>query len=334
MKTNKKLQQAKLYQITNKENSLHDFVKSMLNRTLSMFEWSNLPDTIPRYVLERTLQLNGFAVILKYKNSLYVTTGSLNGQEKSPYNEPTRVQVTIPQLNLNQNLEINNNCVVIKNDDLMTGLLPTLEKHGTLLVENEITMLLNNFNDRIQTLISGGTDQTIQSANKYLDNIVNGNLTTVAESSFLNDLTVHNAQAQGKITFDDLISFHQYIKSDLLAELGINTNENMKKERLITSEIDNSNEQTYPFIDNMLLNRKEGIKMVNKLFNGNIAVDFANSWKDKADKRNTPTSSNQEIKKVKPTETVDNPEPEQKPENKETIETIQKEEKDEKKEDK
>lgn len=170
----------------------------------------------------------------------------------------------------------------------MTGLLPTLRKHGTLIVENEITMLLNSYNDRIGTLISGGSDQTINSANQYLNNIVDGNLVTVAESSFLNDLSVHNAQTGAKITFDDLTAYQQFLISDLYNELGINTNNNMKKERLITSEIDNNDQQTYPLIDAMYQNRIEGFTMVNKLFNGNIEVDYNSAWKDKAENRNTP----------------------------------------------
>lgn len=286
MKTDKK--QRQLYQITDKAQSLTDFINGVLNKTLNMFSYDNLPETLPRYIIEKFLQLNGYCVVFKYGGQLYATVGGLNGQEKSPYNLPTKVQVNIPALGINQNLEINKNCVLIKNDDLMTGLLPTLRKHGTLIVENEITMLLNDYNDRIQTLISGGTDQTINSANQYLNNIVDGNLVTVGESSFLNDLTVHNAQSSAKIDFADLTTYQQFLISDLYSELGINTNNNMKKERLITSEIDNNDQQTYPLIDSMYQNRLEGFTMVNKLFNGEIAVDYNSAWKDKAENRTTP----------------------------------------------
>ena len=111
MKTNKK--QAKLYQITNKENSLYDFTLSILNRTLGMFEYKNLPDTLPQVEIEKRLQTKGHATIYQYKNNLYVTTGSLNGQELSPYNEPTHVNINIPAFNLSQRLEIGKQCVVI-----------------------------------------------------------------------------------------------------------------------------------------------------------------------------------------------------------------------------
>src|SRR5699024_12213826 len=80
MKTEKK--QSKLYQITNKQNNLTDFVRGILNRTLGMFEYTNLPDTLPAVEIEKRLQLHGHATIFKYKGSLYVTTGSYCGMEK------------------------------------------------------------------------------------------------------------------------------------------------------------------------------------------------------------------------------------------------------------
>lgn len=355
MKTNKK--QVQLYQVTNKVNNLSDFINGVLNKTLNMFSYEGLPETLPRFIIEKFLQLNGYCVVFKYGGQLYATTGGLNGQEKSPYNLPTRVNVNVPALGISQNLEIGKNCVLIKNDDLMTGLLPTLRKHGTLIVENEITMLLNSYNDRIGTLISGGSDQTINSANQYLNNIVDGNLVTVAESSFLNDLSVHNAQTGAKITFDDLTTYQQFLVSDLYNELGINTNNNMKKERLITSEIDNNDQQTFPLVDAMFQNRLEGFTMVNKLFNGNIEVDYNSAWKDKAEDRNTPdeqekffngnsaaptepetenaVAEKQEPKEEpkeeqKPTNKVDEPTKEPKEEKEEKEEKAPKEEKEEK----
>lgn len=298
MKTNKK--QAKLYQITNKQNNLTDFVRGILNRTLGMFEYTGLPDSLPARELEKRLQLNGYATVFKNGSDLLVSTGSLIGQEKSPYNEPTKVIINVPQINFNKTLTINKDCVVIYNDDTMTGLLTTIRKHGTLLVENEITMLLNTYNDRISTIISGGTDQTINNANVFINNIIDGNLGVVAENNFLQDLKVQNNQQGTKITFDDLIEYQQYIKSDLYNELGLSSLNNMKKERMNMDEVNANNDNIYPLVDSMLRNRTEGIQMVNKLFNGEIKVDFSGTWKDKADNRNTPDQSEQSDQSEQP----------------------------------
>ena len=291
MKTSKKL--VNLYQITNKERNLYDYLRSIINRTLSMFEYENLPDTLKSSIMEDQLQENGYTVIFKYQNKLYSTVAGLSGREKSPYNEPTTAIINVPALNYNQTLTISKDCVLIKNDDLMVGLMPTILKHGTLSIENEITMLLADYNARIQTLISAGTDQTIQDAQNYINQIIDGNLSVVGESAFYQDLKTHNPSQNAKENFQDLIAYQQYIKSDLYNELGLSSLNNMKKERLITSEVDSESDQIFPLVDNMLRNRKEGINMVNKLFNGKISVDFGSTWKDKADNRNTPDQTKQ-----------------------------------------
>ena len=309
MKTNKKI--ANLYQITNKQQNLYDYLRSILNRTLSMFQYDNLPDTLKGSILEDQMQENGYTVIFEYQNKLYSAVAGLSGREKSPYNEPTTAIINIPALNFNQTLVINKECVLIKNDDLMVGLLPTILKHGTLAIENEITMLLADYNARIQTLISAGTDQTIQDAKNYINQIIDGNLSVIGESAFYQDLKTHNPSQNAKETFQDLVAYHQFIKSDLYNELGLSSLNNMKKERLITSEVDSESDQIYPLVDNMLRNRKEGFDMVNKLFNGKINVDFGSTWKDKAETRNTPDQTKQPVKPTEPAQQKQPAQPEQ-----------------------
>ena len=170
-------------------------------------------------------------------------------------------------------------------------------------------MLLNSYNDRIQSLITAGSDQSIAAANQYLNNIINGNLGTIAENSFLKDITVHNAQSTGKIDFSDLIQYQQYLKSDLYNMLGLSSLNNMKKERMNSLEVQANDDNVYPFVDSMLSNRKQGFEMVNKLFNGNIQVDFNGAWKDKAENR-TNSNANQVDEPVSQTQPDEPNEPE------------------------
>lgn len=61
----------------------------------------------------------------------------------------------------------------------------------------------------------------------------------------------------------------------------------------------------------MLRNRKDGVKMVNKLFNGKINVDFGSTWKDKAEQRNTPEQPTQQEQPEQPTQPTQPTQPEQ-----------------------
>ena len=64
-------------------------------------------------------------------------------------------------------------------------------------------------------------------------------------------------------------------------------------------EVNANNDNIFPYIDGMLRNRMEGLKMVNKLFNGNIEVDYSSTWKDKADNRNTPKEETNKVDEPK-----------------------------------
>ena len=51
-----------------------------------------------------------------------------------------------------------------------------------------------------------------------------------------------------------------------------------KKERLISSEVENGMNSIYPLVDNMMNCRKQAIDKINKKFNTNISVEFTSSW--------------------------------------------------------
>ena len=56
-----------MIELTDKHRQLKQFKDDLFNKTLTMFDWQNLPDTLPQVELEKLLQINGFAVIAEYK---------------------------------------------------------------------------------------------------------------------------------------------------------------------------------------------------------------------------------------------------------------------------
>ena len=146
----------------------------------------------------------------------------------------------------------------------------------------------------------------------------------IGENAFFNDLKTHNAQSAAKQDISQLIQLQQFYKSDLYNELGLSSLNNMKKERMNIDEVNANNDNIYPYVDGMLRNRMKGIDMVNKLFNGNINVDFSSTWKDKADNRNTPKEEPNKVDEPK-----QEPEPKQETKEETKVEPEQKEEKSE-----
>ena len=265
------------YDYLNKELNVRNHIKYMLNRSSMMFQYHNLPDTIPQRELELQLQANGFCVFVKVDGDYYVVNAGLGGVP-DVYNLPTEAVVSIPALKYNKTLKIDEECVVIPNDYLCVGLLPLYDKYSTLLNENEITMLLATVNKRVQNLLSANDDNTVSSAKQFIKDVFDGKLGVIAESKLFDSLKVNNSSTTAQVSMKDLFEFEQYLKASLYNEIGLSANFNMKRERLTSSEVEANTDNLYPFVDNMLISRRTALEKINELFDLDISVEFNSSW--------------------------------------------------------
>lgn len=262
--------------LTDKKGLLKQFKENQLNKSLTMFEWQNLPDTLPMVELEKMLQINGYAIIAKYKGDVYAFNGGFSGQD--PYNRPTKVIINNPALKLNTTYTINEDCIVIKNDDMKQGLIKIYEYFGQRLIENQITMLMTDYNLRMPFTISSSDDQTTQSAKDYLNKIIDGSLGVIGEQKLFKALSVTPTNTKQTATFSDLYGYQQFIIAQLNNTIGLATNNNMKRERLTTNEIEVNKNASYPLVDNMLRNRQQAVEQINEMFGLDITVGYSSIW--------------------------------------------------------
>lgn len=266
-----------MIQLTDKHKLLKQFKSNQLNKSLTMFEWSNLPETIPQVELEKMLQINGYAVIAEYQGKLYAFQAGFSGQD--PYNQPTKALVNNPALKNNTTYTIGKDCIVIKNDDMKQGLNGIYEYYGQRLIENQITMLMTDYNLRMPFTISSSDDQTTQSAKMYLKKIIDGSLGVIGEQKLFKALSVTPTNSKQTATFADLYGYQQFIIAQLNNTIGLATNNNMKRERLTTNEIEVNKNASYPLVDNMLKNRQQAVDAINEMFNTDISVKYGSIWR-------------------------------------------------------
>lgn len=279
-----------MIQLTDKHKLLKQFKNNQLNKSLTMFEWSNLPDTIPAVELEKMLQINGYAVLAEYQGKLYAFQAGFSGQD--PYNQPTKAIVNNPALKNNTTYTIGEDCIVIKNDDMKQGLNGIYEYYGQRLIENQITMLMTDYNLRMPFTISSSDDQTTQSAKMYLKKIIDGSLGVIGEQKLFKALSVTPTNSKQTATFADLYGYQQFIIAQLNNTIGLATNNNMKRERLTTNEIEVNKNASYPLVDNMLKNRQQAVDAINEMFNTDISVEYSSIWRGINDNSDNSISDN------------------------------------------
>lgn len=249
----------------------------MLAKTLSMFEWENLPDTMPYKELEKLLQVNGFAFITKVNGELYAFNGGLGGTP-DVYGNPTEIVISNPALNFNKTLDLKKDGVLISNDDFQLGLIPLFNRYNTFLVENDINMMMYGYNSRTQKLISASDDKTKQSAQLAVKKAIDGDIEVIGESVIFDGIKVHSGANASGVSITNLTEFHQYIKASLYNEIGLSANFNMKRERLTAGEIEVGDDSNYPFVYNMLKCRVKAMELLNEMYNLEINVDFGSVW--------------------------------------------------------
>ena len=268
--------------VKDKNALINHYVKSMLAQTVEMFEYGNLPETIPQKELEILHQINGFAIWKNVNGKLYVFHGGLGGV-LNEYYHPTRAIVNNPYLNFNADMVIGKDCIVTFNNKLRESLIPLMNKYAVLCAETDISIRFATINARIPFLVGANDDNTRDSVKDVFDKIWDGKefgiilnkrlLESNKESTFT---TEFGSRSQN--TIKDLIELKQYLKSSWYLDLGIQSNYNMKRESLNSNETTMDEDVLLPLIDDMLESRKNGIEEVNKMFGTNITVKLSSSW--------------------------------------------------------
>lgn len=265
-----------LYKPNDKLNNINNLIRSFLNKTLTMFLYDGLPESIDYVELEKLLQIKGLAFITEYKDNLVVLPIDLLFDDVDVYGNASKGNVYFNDTREIKTMNIEEG-VLIKNDYLGIGLMEILKKYAFLINESTTTLYLSNLWKRTEKVFTANDDGTAESVKNYLEKVKNGELGIITTSLLYESINVKVPQSIGT-SLHDLIEYDNYIKSEFYNEIGLYHYNNMKKERLITSEVEVGKNSVYPLVDNMLNSRKKGLKELNEKYNLNVKVEFTSSW--------------------------------------------------------
>ena len=262
---------------------LNSYIKYYLARLQSMFKYTGLPDSIPAKWLENYLLVNGNCAFVMDGDDLIVTTGGWGGIPDRYY-IPTEYIVANPYVkeSTRRTYTLGEDCVVMRNDTYVQGIMPQLIKYCSQMVENDITFNTADILSRAMLMITCINDKDKESVELWLKKLRRGELSAMGELPAMagnQDKSINITpfqQVAGTLT--DLIEYHQYLKAGLFNELGLNSNYNMKREAINSNESQLNDDALHPLIDDMLRMRQEGLKEVNEMFGTNISVEFNSAW--------------------------------------------------------
>lgn len=271
--------------VIDKKRSAQTYINYMLIRLQKMFKYENLPETIPREMLESYLLRNGSCFVTKEAGKLYAFRGSFGG-EPDPYYRPTLYVVANPALKLSKTYDLWNDGVLMRNDSLWIGLFPLMARYSSLLAENVITIRSADVMLRILALLTAPDDKTREAAEIYLKKIEKGELGAIAENRFFDGVKMQSPPSNNGSYLTQFIELQQYLKASFFNEIGLDANYNMKREAIMESESNLNKDSLLPLCDEMLRCRKEDIDKINEMFGTEIHVDFDSAWKQNVEEMN------------------------------------------------
>ena len=113
-------------------------------------------------------------------------------------------------------------------------------------------------------LISASDDKTKQSADLFLQKILDGEFSIIGENAFFKGVNMQTAPTMNSVYITQLIEMIQYYKASLYNELGLNANYNMKRERLNLGEVSMNVDALLPYVDNMLNERQKAVTKIKR----------------------------------------------------------------------
>lgn len=265
-------------QIKDKDLFVREFIDRVLNMTSRMFIYDGLPESIPCVELERIMQTDGAVGVAEVEGVLYALGGTMGG-ELDAYYKPTQYIVNNPYLRLSKTFTIGDDITIIRNTPDCGSILPTIGKYAVLYCDGLITLNLVSVLSRITMLISASDDKTKASADLFINKILRGDFAVIGENAFYKGVNMQTQTSGTAVQIPQLIELLQYYRAIMLQDIGLNSNYNMKRERLNTAELETNVDVLLPFVDSMLHERAEGVKRINKMFGTDISVTLGSSWK-------------------------------------------------------
>ena len=311
---------SRLPMLKNKDLLVDSYIKKFFIRTSQMFEYKNLPETIPQREIELIIQFCRVAVFTKKDDNLFVFYGGLGGQPNEYY-QPTQAIVSNPYLKFSDVLDLSDyikedaDAVIIWNDSAHLGMYPIFSLYAELLAECDLSTKYALVNKRFMNVLTADDDNTKKSIESMFENVEEGTgYGIIVTKTFMEESSIDKVDMGFHQNMDlkEINETKQYILGSFYNDIGLNANYNMKRESINESEADLNEDALLPMIDDMLRCRKIGVEQINKLFGTNIEVELSSSWK----KLRKEIETKQELLDAEIEEITEEPQEESQPEEK------------------
>ena len=247
------------------------YYNRLMELSMSMFEWKNLPDTVDERYLELGLFSSGCMVFFKDDVIGELALNMTYQGGFDIYGEPTRRRA-YSRYNQFQTTLDKDNSVIIWNNMLRTNSALDVQMFAYRLYNLDRIVDINANAQKTPVLITCDEKQKLTMKNLYLQ--YDGNYPVIFGDSNLDIKSLSVLKTDAPFVSDKIYDLKIKIWNEALTYLGISNINITKKERLITDEVIRNQGGTVASRYSRLESRRRAVKKINKMFGLNITVDY------------------------------------------------------------
>ncbi len=250
------------------------YFNRLMELSISMFEWKNIPDTIDIRYLELTLFYNGTAVFFKDEVMGDLCLEVMLGGNFDVYRIPKRRRAY--SANGYQNELDENNSVIIYNNLLHTNSVLDVEMFANRLYNLDRIIDVNINAQKTPVLIKCAENQRLTMENLYMQ--YDGNQPFIFGDKELDTRGLTVLKTDAPYIADKVYELKTQYWNEALTYLGISNINTQKKERMITDEVSRNQGGTVASRYSRLESRRQAVRKINEMFGLNIEVNYREDY--------------------------------------------------------
>lgn len=247
------------------------YYNRLMELSMSMFEWKNLPDTVDERYLELGLFSSGCMVFFKDDVIGELALNMTYQGGFDIYGEPTRRRA-YSRYNQFQTTLNKDNSVIIWNNMLRTNSALDVQMFAYRLYNLDRIVDINANAQKTPVLITCDEKQKLTMKNLYMQ--YEGNYPVIFGDNNLDIKSLSVLKTDAPFVSDKIYDLKVKIWNEALTYLGISNINTTKKERMITDEVIRNQGGTIASRYSRLESRRRAVKKINKMFGLNITVDY------------------------------------------------------------
>lgn len=253
------------------------YLRRLMELSMSMFEWKNLPRTVdPRYIELRLFE-TGSVVFFKDDVLGELCLDCIQQGNFDVYGNPITRRAYSCYNNYQKVLN-DKDSVIIWNNYLRTNSVTDIQLYAKRLWDLDRSVDVNAKAQKTPILIQCNEKQKLSMKNLYMQ--YDGNTPVIFADNNIDINGVKVISTQAPYVADKLYQLKNQIWNEALTYLGISNLNINKQERLITDEVSSSQGSTISSRYSRLECRKQAVEKINEMFGLDIEVDYRKDYQD------------------------------------------------------